>query len=261
MALDFSIIGAQRAGTTWSFSRLSMHPNVSFPLGKEINLWSRYNELQDRNSDLVALYHRRFSSSKFIDYQSSRLGDVSPYYAVMDDRSIDRLYEHYPKVKIIYILRNPVLRAFSARRFGVMHGKYGVEALRPDRIVPALSAESIIRHGNYLENIITWNRIGARWGAPPISTLLYDELERDPKKFLQTLSGILEIDPTFYDYVPDRFIVEPMNSSNVEPMNSSNSSRLESEVYQVMLRPYSDNIRKLQEYLGVNLSSWLQPDS
>lgn len=39
--LDFLGIGAQKAGTTWLYEKLRLHPDIAFPAGKEVHFWDQ----------------------------------------------------------------------------------------------------------------------------------------------------------------------------------------------------------------------------
>lgn len=67
--LDFLGIGAQKAGTTWLQVMLSQHPEIHFPLGKEVHFWNhQYKGL--------AWYQAHFNNS----HQNCKQGEITPAY-------------------------------------------------------------------------------------------------------------------------------------------------------------------------------------
>jgi len=99
---DFIIIGAQKGGTTSLFHYLSQHPQLNLPSLKEIHFYTKN-------------YHRGISFYKtYFPYkQKGKLtGEATPYY-LFHPQVPDRLHKHFPNIKLIIMLRNPVDRAFS----------------------------------------------------------------------------------------------------------------------------------------------------
>ncbi len=104
---DFICIGAQRAGTTWLFEQIRNHPDV-FMRTKELDYF-----VSDRN---LESYSQQFSGL------AGRLcGDMSPNYGAKVGLA-RRIHDLCPSAQIVYLLRDPVARAFSqwkmARRLG-----------------------------------------------------------------------------------------------------------------------------------------------
>lgn len=95
-------IGAQKAGTSWLYRCLKEHPEVSVPDTKELHFFSEK-------------YHEQDSEEKYLEHFKNTEGvcvDISTSY-LADDRTPERILKHFPQVRIIMIVREPVERAFS----------------------------------------------------------------------------------------------------------------------------------------------------
>ena len=101
--LDFLGIGAQKAGTTWLYEQLRLHPDISFPAGKEVHFW----DLQYERG--IEWYRPLFTHDK-----CKCLGEITPAYAMLSKVHIEEIRDINPSLKIIYILRNPIHRAWSS---------------------------------------------------------------------------------------------------------------------------------------------------
>ncbi|BAI88951.1 tetratricopeptide repeat protein [Arthrospira platensis NCB002] len=101
---NFIIIGAQKAGTTSLYEYLCHHPQVIPNLHKEVDffIWQYYRGLDW----YLAHFPPIPPGGEFLT------GEASPSY-IVDSKVCDRLYQAFPKVKLIVTLRNPVDRAFS----------------------------------------------------------------------------------------------------------------------------------------------------
>ncbi len=101
---SFLIIGAQKAGTSSLFRYLSQHPHIRLPASKELHFF----DMQYQRS--INWYEGLFPKRKFLSRQIT--GEASPYY-LFHPLAPKRVNEHYPDIRLIVLLRNPVDRAYS----------------------------------------------------------------------------------------------------------------------------------------------------
>ena len=169
---DFLIIGAQKCGTTSLYQYLIQHPNILPAATKEVHFF----DLQyARGIDwyLQQFPDRAESNCKKPRYQT---GEASPYY-FFHPLVPERVHRHFPQVKLIVLLRNPVDRAISHYYHEVRLGfeKLPLEAAC-DREAERLAGEekkwqadpnycslphqhfTYKARGNYLEQLQRWYR-------------------------------------------------------------------------------------------------------
>ena len=114
--LNFIGIGAQKCGTTWLYDKLSQHPDVSFPAGKEVHFWDM------QHSQGVQWYRALF------DVADDRLhGDITPAYGILPQSLIAEVFCELPDVRLIYLIRNPIERAWSSAKMAVMRAEMRVD--------------------------------------------------------------------------------------------------------------------------------------
>ena len=127
-APDFMVIGSAKAGTTSLYDYLVQHPLVLPSVEKELHFFSAaYGSNINRYTNAIDLYLAHFppvpSEAKFIT------GEATPNY--LDYCSIPgkyfdiekQVFKHFPNVKLIVILRNPVSRTYSAYNHGVTYAR------------------------------------------------------------------------------------------------------------------------------------------
>lgn len=103
----FLIIGAAKSGTTTLFKYLSKHPQVFVPKNKEPNFFG-----MDENYNKGMEYY----ASLFAEAQPGQIcGEASTDYAKWPKfpEAAARIADRLPQVKLIYIMRNPIDRAYS----------------------------------------------------------------------------------------------------------------------------------------------------
>lgn len=102
---DFMIIGAQKSATTTLFYYLNKHPKLAGSWPKEMHFFSKY---MYHGKDM-AWYRKHFTSLK----KKPLFFEASPGY-IYNESVAQELKRHFPTIKLILILRNPINRAFSA---------------------------------------------------------------------------------------------------------------------------------------------------
>ena len=105
---DFIIVGAQKSGTSSLHYYLSQHPNLLASTPKEV----RYFDRDDNFKKGKNWYHRSFINLHG-DKKDYLCFEATPEY-LYRSCAAQRMYQQYPNLKIIMILRHPVKRAYSA---------------------------------------------------------------------------------------------------------------------------------------------------
>jgi len=101
---NFIIIGAQKCGTSTLFNHLRKHPDIHMPRKKELHFFD------ENYSNGMDWYLKFFNRKEGIINLCS--GEASPYY-FFHPLVPARIFETFPSIKLILLLRNPVSRAYS----------------------------------------------------------------------------------------------------------------------------------------------------
>ncbi|MBI65999.1 MAG: hypothetical protein CMG64_06880 [Candidatus Marinimicrobia bacterium] len=177
---DFIGIGAMRCGTTWISDKLRQHPEIFLP--------NNYKELHFFNSHYsngIEWYENKFLGKT--DTQIS--GEFTPKY-LRDNESPFLIKKHYPNVKLIISIRNPIDRAFSHYNFLRKHSKIS------ENFYQALFHEQyeIRKAGLYGQQIKTYLDL-----FPPdkIHIIVFDDLKKSPDNVVKKLYNFLNVSTDF----------------------------------------------------------------
>lgn len=108
--LTFLGIGAQKAGTTWLHKLLQKCTDVSLPQNqKEVHFWDWHHRKGFEWYIRQFGYRAQKASSAALHY-----GEITPCYVVLPESTIAELYKCFPNLKIIFVARDLVERAWSA---------------------------------------------------------------------------------------------------------------------------------------------------
>jgi hypothetical protein len=149
--LDFLIVGAQKSGSTSLRAFLGEQEKDIFILNRELHFWNRKGQYQDGAG--LNGYLENFAEAK----PNQIKGEKSPSYLVSKEAP-ERIHKHFPEVKIIAILRNPIDRAYSAywhgRRVGAIETSttFG-EAVRNYKVNQGKPYGDMVTAGFYSEQI------------------------------------------------------------------------------------------------------------
>jgi len=164
-----------------------------------------------------------------------------------------KLYSRFPKAAIFYVLRNPIMRAYSARRFTVTRGKKGPDFLEPERVASLFTERASLPRGEYADNIRRWRKVAETHELPPPHIVFYDDILSGPVGFLQKLCRMIGIDADFYGQIPEQVLAERVNSAH--------ATAFPAEVYPQALSHYRPMILELQDLTGEDLWGWLNEDA
>jgi hypothetical protein len=189
------IIGAQKSGTTWLYSKLAQHPEIFFSKRKEPEFFTTPEQSRDTSE-----YQSYFADAVTQRYAGEA---TSSYFWTYDAKSrfcrmiLARRNVNVPEaiksmlgedVKLIVILRHPVHRAVSAYFHHVKKGriKAGQDILTIGR------RYGIIDIGFYERHFLRWESV---FGPNKILTLFFDDVRRDAVGTLARAFRYLDLEP------------------------------------------------------------------
>ncbi|MCB0078288.1 MAG: sulfotransferase domain-containing protein [Anaerolineales bacterium] len=202
---DFLIIGAQKSGTTWLWSMLAQHPTVRLPSTKELFFFDRSSAYMRG----IAHYERHFAAIP--PGQTTGEATATYFYDFLRDErrqpatwlpTIPELVmTHYPDVKVMLLLRDPVQRAISAYYHHMRRRRYPPTTHLAAAIAdyPHLRIRAL---GDYLRYLTLWQ---AHVPAANLLTLIFEEdVQRQPLESMATVHRFLGLDPAHAPTLPER---------------------------------------------------------
>ena len=180
-SIDFIGIGAQRTGTSWIYACLYEHPQLCMPF-KEIHFFSR-----ERNwKKGIKWYESRFKGCP----EDKLKGEFSTSY-LYSKVAAQRIYQYYPKTKLIVCLRNPVRRAFSSYRNDIMGN-----VLPKDKTFEEAISENqdYVNQGFYYKQL---QRYFSYFPKEQILILIYEDSKKNPEKFIKSIYSFLGVNESF----------------------------------------------------------------
>ena len=209
------IAGAPKCGTSSLFSWLADHPEACGSTVKEtFYLMDEGHPLRRQQSNYQAHGLKGYQSYFQNGASQHRLVFEATTHYLYQQTALDVLSNLSSSPQIVFLLRKPSDRVYSSFQYSkhnlgnvdarVSFAQF-IDAVRSRMEGPSVDAyagESAyvlkhdIQYSRYIEYISQW---AARCGTDRVHVLLFEEMKREPRMFMQHLAGRLGIDPTFYD--------------------------------------------------------------
>ena len=208
---DFLCVGAQKGGTSWLFHQLTLHPDFWMPPVKEVHYFDSMSRVERKNpprckderdqwfmARLVEL-----SSLPYIDLDTySELfaakkkllsGDITPAYSMLNDELIERIASYFPNLKVIFLARDPVDRAWSQLSMGVRLGNIpAFDSTNPAEVLRNLLSPGVFFRSYPSKSVKRWRR----YVHPDLFRIyFFDDLKENPVEMRRSILSFLGADP------------------------------------------------------------------
>jgi len=240
------IVGAQRSGSTYLYQALDSHPQVSMihPVRPEPKFFM--------NEHLVAQGRKHYEGIYFPERkpETRYLGEKSTSY-IESPEAARRMKTFYPDARILMILRDPVLRAYSNYRFSVAHKLEPLSfcealAAEPERLRSAAFNTSVTpyayrKRGHYMDYVESYLEV---FDAGQLCVLIFEEFVNNLER-VQRLYHWLGVEQ---DFVPPS-LNEVVNPATVEREDQQ-------AAFRDLALGYRDSIARLEDSLGRRIDVW-----
>ncbi|HEX6586718.1 MAG TPA: sulfotransferase [Solirubrobacterales bacterium] len=177
------IIGGLKCGTTSIHHYLGLHPEVDMSKPKELNFF-----VEELNWDLgLEWYKGRFDDRFQVRGESSPHYTNFPYFAGVPER----IAEHIPDAKLIYMVRDPISRILSHWRHAVGAGY----ETRPMEEALARPDQTYVTRSRYWMQLQPYLE---RFDPGQIEVITQEELQSDREGTMRRTLRFAGVDESFY---------------------------------------------------------------
>jgi Sulfotransferase domain len=185
----FLVISPPKTGSTWLAANLRHHPEIFIPKLKEIKYFNSLYKWLD-----FGWYCTHF------DEAGSRLaGEASPSYAALSLESIEQLHRLFPDLKLVYLMRDPISRAWSHAKHNCKYreanfAESGIDtaAVTDDQWRENFYHEWTLTSGDYLGQLRRWLSV---FSKEQLYVGFYESIVTEPSGLLRDILRFLNVDP------------------------------------------------------------------
>ncbi len=183
-------IGAHKAASTWIYKCLQEHPEICMSLVKETNFFLFEKEY-------IRGYKYYEKNWDHCSSESRARGEFSVDYLISKE-SAGRIKKYNPRTKLIVSLRNPVDRLFSNYMHLATKGYIDDSVSMEDAIK---KYPELIERGMYYKYLSHYLKY---YSIEDVCIVLFEDIEKDPKKVLNKLFKFLNVDNEFVPTLVDK---------------------------------------------------------
>ena len=209
---------------------------------KELNYQSL---LQDIKYFFLYRNNNWYKSLFISDRKDRIIGDMTPAYSILNYESVANIYKIMPNSKIIFIMRNPVQRAWSyALMYFGIQGKSLTSVSKEEFIAHFNSQDSKLR-SSYLRTLKIWKTY---YPEKQFLIVFFEEIERCPEDLLNRICNFLEVDSSFYS--SSNFIKKKINEGR-------NKINIPQNFAKYLCNIYHDEIKDLNKLFKGYTNEWI----
>jgi hypothetical protein len=175
-------------------------------------------------------------------------GDISAKYCELPNDEVGKIHDHFPNLKILITLRDPVEREWSRAKMNLCK--------RTGRAVEEVSEPEFIKEFNdppqrqsndYVSLISRWTK---HFGENQILVLFYDDLLKNPIGYFKELCKFLQIS------APERVHEKHLNEVVFKGVKGNIPAKYKKYLFDL----HKGNISELAKYISVNEypNKWLE---
>jgi Sulfotransferase domain len=232
--LNFLCIGAQKSGTTWMYETLLRHPKIAFPGGKEVHHWDGAH-----NSE-VEWYLKLFSNDSHIN------GDITPAYGILPKKVIQNIYGLFPHLRLIYLIRNPMERAWSSARMALARAEMASDEGSDQWFIDHFMSKGSLARGDYETCIREWRSV---FPASQLLIMRYETIKNDPVLAANKVLNHVGLE-SFFEKSDDQKLREKVFEGDGAAIRPS--------LIPVLQDIYRNRIDSLERYLQEDFSNWIK---
>mmetsp|Transcript_25906 Transcript_25906/g.29623 ORF Transcript_25906/g.29623 Transcript_25906/m.29623 type:complete len:330 (+) Transcript_25906:70-1059(+) len=263
--IDFLCIGAQKSGTTWLHEMLRKIPSAvglpKYPM-KEVHFWdwNRYKGL--------GWYSQQFASTN----NNIALGEITPCYMALPEHHIYEIRRLFPSVRIVFLARDLVDRAWSAM---IMELQNDLRGLKPGEFDTHNDTKETFSSENYDDdyfmgklNTLTHRARSdyasalSRWlkyfPKEQILILDYTTIATKPRDLLSRVLKHIskeDVEEILQKNITTQDLSSRINTSNIETSKNTIRASLRTKM-ESYLRPYAIEFNKLLQKNWPDSNNW-----
>ncbi|HEX7170920.1 MAG TPA: sulfotransferase [Rubrobacter sp.] len=277
---DFIGIGAQKSGTTWLHRNLHAHPQLWLPR-KEVHYFDKkINDNSNALSRLLGkggedarwrrqtwhwlkihtlkrpslrelrwifkYYMRPYNDGwygKIFEPKRGRIaGEITPAYSVLSEDRVAHVHELVPGAKLIFMMRNPIERAWSQAVMSFdKEAKGSAESASEEELLKRFGRNSSRLLTDYLRTLENWS---AFYPEEQIFVGFLEDVSLFPGELLGRIYGFLGADTSF----------EPPSLN--KKIHSRSSDTMPTSLAAYLAHEYREETERLASLFGGYASFW-----
>jgi len=169
-------------------------------------------------------------------------GEITPCYSILEAGDVARMKAINPGMKLIFFLRDPVERAWSAVRFRASLGQPKIDLGCDEAVMSLLDEPGIVVRGDYERTLDAYLSV---FDPAQLLICFYDAIQADPIGLLRDITAFLGVPPP-----------EPATIDNRTRVNASPARPMSPRIRDYLNDRYGAMTERLARRLGSYAETW-----
>jgi hypothetical protein len=188
-------------------------------------------------------YNDRWYGSVFEPKDGKVAGEITPAYSALDRERVAHVHELVPEAKIIFMMRNPIERAWSQTVMSFDKVEKGsFSSVSEEELFKRIGRNSTYKLSNYLRTFENW---GAFYPAERFFVGFLEDSHFLPVELLRSMYSFLGVDPSFEPPLTEKKI------------HARSAGTMPTKVAVHLAHNFREEISRLEERFGGYASFWL----
>ena len=184
----------------------------------------------------------RWYAEVFQDGRGHVAGEITPAYSMLEPAAISHVHALMPDAKIVFMMRNPIERAWSQATMSFDKLKNRpIDTAQEHELQRNFGSRGSRLRTDYLRTLENW---GAFYPEDRIFVGFLEDVNFFPEELLKSLYEFLAVDPSF----------QPPGMSKV--VHARSTGRAPTGAMTCLARIYEDELARLEERFGGYASFW-----
>lgn len=188
----------------------------------------------------------RWYASLFTTDKKQKTGDITPAYSTLNRESVAHIYELMPNAKIIFILRNPIQRAWSHALKRIRDRNISIASVSEAEFIQNFNSNTSRSRSSYLQILEVWQ---SYYSQENFFIGFFEDMVQQPEDFLLKLFDFLEIKSS------ECYI---RKSAFSKKNTSENTGEIPNNLAKYLAKIYHQDLQKINQKFGSHSSIWLE---
>ena len=190
--------------------------------------------------------NEQWYASLFQPDSKQKSGDITPAYSTLSKESVARIHHLMPEVKIIFILRNPMQRAWSHALKRMRDRNREIASVSEAEFIENFNSRTSQLRSNYLQILEVWQ---SYYSQEHFFIGFFEDMVKQPEDFLLKMFDFLEIESSKAYISKSAF-----KKKNI----SENTGKIPQNLAKYLANLYYREIQEIEKKFGSHSSIWLE---
>ena len=180
-------------------------------------------------------------------------GEITPEYGPLKAESVAHIHDLMPDAKIIFLMRNPMQRAWSHILKNVRDKNRPIESVSEAEFIKHFNSKKSRSKSNYSEIISTWK---SYFPEEQFSIAFFEEIAEQPEELLLRIFEFIGVEASL-EHISAETSTKKRNASS-KKSTIPNDFTIPDKLAQYLAGIYYEEIEYLHKNFGGYASNWLE---